>query len=76
MRLKKCNKWDRKSEDVQGSLQRQKIRECCSIVGWKFGPGDVVVLEELFCSLYGLKEEISNIEARYRLFTIRKKVQN
>ena len=37
---------------------------------------DVVVLEELFCSLYGLKEEISINEARYRLFTNRKKVWN
>ena len=34
----------------------------------------VDILEELLCSLYGLKEEISTNEARYRLFTIRKKV--
>ena len=36
---------------------------------------DVVdVLEELFCSLYGLNEEISINQARYRIFTKRKKV--
>ena len=34
----------------------------------------VDVLEELLCSLYGLKEEISINEARYRSFTTRKKV--
>ena len=34
----------------------------------------VNVLEDLRCRLYGLKEEISNNEASYRLFTKRKKL--
>ena len=36
----------------------------------------VDVLEDLICSFYGLREESSINEARYRLFTKRKKVYN
>ena len=48
-----------------------------AILGESLDLSDAVdVLEELFYCLYGLKEEISINEARYRLFTKRKKVWN
>ena len=60
MQLKNYNKWNR-----QNKTQLGKSLDLSDSV--------VDVLEELLCSLYGMNEEISINEARYRLYTKRRR---
>ena len=52
----------------------ERFVNAAALLAQRLDLSDVVVLEELFCSLYGLNEEISINQARYRIFTKRKKV--
>ena len=63
---------------VKAVCKNERFVNAAALLGGILDLSDNVVdvLEELFCSLYGLREEISINEVRYRLFTKRKKVWN